>query len=289
MIYSYYPGCTNKSTGIDYDISFKAVCSKLDIEIEEVKNWICCGASSAHSSSKLLPIILTIQNLAQIEKANLSEVVVPCVGCYYRFKKSIHETGDDPALLETVSGIIGYQFQNKVKVLNPLEIIDDNVRLLISKRQKKDLSDIRMVCYYGCVLTRPPKIMQFDSCAYPTRMDEVLKIVGINTLKWSHKTECCGVSLSFTRSDIVMRLTNDILEDAQGVGADAIVVACPLCYLNIDTRQQDINKKYGKNYNIPVLYFTQVLGLALGCSPKELGLEKNFMNASSLLGRIIDF
>ena len=289
MIYSYYPGCTNKSTGVDYDMSFKAFFSKLDIEIEEVKNWICCGASSAHASSKLLPIILTVQNLAEIERANLSEVVVPCVGCYYRFKKSIHETGHDPSLLNTANEIIGYQFQNKVKVLNPLEIINDEIKLLISKRIKKDLSDIKMVSYYGCVLTRHPKIMQFDNCEYPTSMDNILKVIGINTLRWSHKTECCGVSLSFTRSDIVMRLTNNILEDAEGVGADAIVVACPLCYLNIDTRQQEINKVYKKNYNIPVFYFTQVLGLALGCSPKELGLEKNFMNASSLLGRIIDF
>jgi heterodisulfide reductase subunit B len=288
MIYSYYPGCTNKSTGVDYDISFKAICSKLDIKIEEVKDWICCGASSAHASSKLLPIILTIKNLAEIEKANLSEVVVPCVGCYYRFKKSIHETGKDVSLLDTINEIIGYQFQNKVKVLNPLEIIDDNTKLIISKRQKKDLSKVKMVCYYGCVLTRPPEVMQFDNCEYPTSMDDILKVIGINTLDWSYKTECCGVSLSFTRPDIVLRLTNNILENASEAGADAIVVACPLCYLNLDTRQESINKAYKKNYSIPVFYFTQVLGLALGCSSKELGLEKNFMNASKLLGKILD-
>ncbi len=283
MKYSYYPGCTNKSTGVDYDVSFKAICSSLDIEIEEVKDWICCGASSAHASSKLLPIVLTIKNLAEIEKVNLEEVVVPCVGCYYRFKKSIHELGKDQNLLKAVEEIIDYKYQNKVKVLNPIEIIDENVKLKIGKKVQKDLSAIKMVCYYGCVLTRPPEVMQFDNCEYPTSMDDILKVIGINTLDWSYKTECCGVSLSFTKPEIVLRLTKNILENASEVGADAIVVACPLCYLNIDTRQEEINKFYDKKFNIPVFYFTQILGLAIGCDYKDLALDKNFMHADNLL------
>lgn len=288
MIYSYYPGCTNKSTGVDYDISFKAVCSKLDIKIEEVRNWICCGASSAHASSKLLPIMLTVKNLAEIEKKDLSEVVVPCVGCYYRFKKSIYDTGKDVSLLNTVNDLIGYQYQNKVKVLNPIEIFDENIKLKLSKKISRDLSKLKVVCYYGCVLTRPPEVMQFDNCEYPVSMDNLLEVIGINTLEWSYKTECCGVSLSFTRPETVLRLSEKILENASEAGASAIVVACPLCYLNLDTRQQAINKVYKKNYNIPIFYFTQILGLALGCNSKELGLKKNFMNAYKFIEKIID-
>ncbi len=286
MIYSYYPGCTFKSTGIDYDLSFKAICSLLDIELAELKNWICCGASSAHATSKILPIFLTIKNLAEIEKANFSEVVVPCAGCYYRFKKSIHEVAKDKDLLRDVTEIIGLSFQNKVKVLNPLEIINNDVKEKITKQLKKDLSKLKMVCYYGCVLTRPPKIMQFDNCEYPTSMDDILKVAGVNVLDWSFKTECCGVSLAFTKPEIVLRLTKNILENASEVGADAIVVACPLCYLNIDTRQETINKVYNEKFNLPVFYFTQVLGLALGCNSKDLGLDKNFMNANTLIEKV---
>ncbi len=285
MTYSYYPGCTYHSTGQEYDKSFKAVCSALDIELKEIKNWTCCGSSSAHATSKLLSLSLPIQNLSEVEKEGLNEVVVPCVGCYSRFKKSVYEVGHDPGLLKDVSEIIDYQFQNKVDILNPLELFGNGTQEKVKEKVKKDLSKIKMVCYYGCVLTRPPKVNKFDQHEYPMSMDLILNDLGVDVLDWSFKTECCGASLSLTRSDIVLRLTNQILENANDVGADAIVVSCPLCQANLDNRQEEVNDLYDKKYNLPVLYFTQVMGYAFGLGARQLGLDKHFIDPQQLLKR----
>lgn len=290
MKYSYYPGCTFDSTGKEYDMSFKTVCSMLDIELKGVKNWICCGASSAHLNSKLLFVSLSIKNLAEVEKENLSEIVVPCVGCYSSFKKAIYEIEKNSKLKDNVCEVIDYPFQNKVKVLNPLEIFQNGNNIIkekIKKITKKDLSNLKIVCYYGCVLTRPAKIMQYDICEYPVSMDEILKNAGVNVLDWSYKTECCGVSLNFTNPEIVLRLANNIFENARDVGADAIAVACPLCHINLDTRQKEVNKTYNKDYNIPIFYFTQLLGLGLGVGTKQLGLDTHFVNPDKLIKKSI--
>ena len=286
MTYSYFPGCTYHSTGQEYDRSFKAVCSELDIKLKDVNSWICCGSSSAHSTSKLLSVSLPTQNLSEIEKEGMGEVVVPCVGCYSRFKKSVYELEHDPGLLKDVSEVIDYQFQNKVKVLNPLEIFSNGMREKVKGKVKKDLSKLKIVCYYGCVLTRPPKVMKFDQHEYPMSMDNILTDIGADVLDWSYKTECCGVSLSLTRSDIVVRLTGQILKNASEVGADAIAVSCPLCHANLDTRQEEISKLHNKKYNMPIMYFTQVMGLAFGFGFKELSLNKHFVNPGELLKRL---
>ena len=286
MKYSYYPGCTYHSTGQEYDKSLKAVCSVLDIELKDIDNWVCCGSSSAHTTSKLLSFSLPAQNISEVEKEGLREMVVPCVGCYSRFKRAVYEVGNNPALLKDVSEVIEYDFKNTVKILNPLEIFENGIEEKIKDVVKKDLSAIKMVCYYGCVLTRPPKIMQFDEFEYPESMDEILKNAGVDVLDWSYKTDCCGVSLALTKSDIVLRLVNDILGNASDVGADAIAVLCPLCHANLDTRQEEVNSKYNKKYDLPILYFTQVLGLAFGLDPKGLGLDKHFIGTDSLLKKI---
>ena len=286
MTYSYFPGCTYHSTGQEYDRSFKAVCAALDIKLKDVNSWTCCGSSSAHSTSKLLSVSLPTQNLSEVEKEGLGEVVVPCVGCYSRFKKSVYELEHDPGLLKDVSEVIDYQFQNKVKVLNPLEIFSNGLREKVKGQVKKDLSKLKIACYYGCVLTRPPKVMKFDQHEYPMSMDNILTDIGADVLDWSYKTECCGVSLSLTRSDIVVRLTVQILENASAVGADALAVSCPLCHANLDTRQEEINKLHNKKYNLPIMYFTQVMGLAFGFGPKELSLNKHFVDPGELLKRL---
>jgi heterodisulfide reductase subunit B len=263
----------------------------LDIELKEVKNWICCGASSAHLDSKLLFVSLSIKNLAEVEKEDLSEIVVPCIGCYSSFKRSVYEIERDSKLKNNVDKVIDYQFQNKVKILNPLEIFKNSNNSIKEKMKnlvKKDLSKLKIACYYGCVLTRPPEVMKYDICEYPVSMDIILKDVGVNALDWSYKTECCGVSLNFTNPEIVLRLTNNIFENAHDVGADAIAVACPLCHINLDSRQDEVNKVYNKNYDLPILYFTQILGLGFGCTVKQLGLDTHFVKTDKLLKKIGD-
>jgi heterodisulfide reductase subunit B len=143
---------------------------------------------------------------------------------------------------------------------------------------------LKVACYYGCVLTRPPKVAQFDICENPQSMDSIIRALGGEPLDWSYKTECCGVSMTLTRSDIVLKLSSDILRAAKEVGAHAIAVCCPLCQANLDSRQIQIEEKYGVYYGIPIIYFTQLMGLAFGAFPRELGLEKLITSPRDALG-----
>jgi len=281
--YAYYPGCSLHSTGSEYDKSFKLVARKLGIELEEVPGWICCGTSPAHSSSHLLSIALPIKNLSIVESMD-KEVVVPCAACYSRFKFAVYEMNHDTKLAEDVKEVIGSSFQNKVNVLHPLEIFAQmpSAKLKTSIKENYKNKPLKVVCYYGCLLTRPPKIMRFgqDDPEYPMTMDKVLGDVGYEILDWSYKTDCCGASFALSETDAVLTLTQKILKNAQEVGADAIAVACPLCHANLDTRQTDINAKYNTTYNIPIYYFTQLMGLAFGFNQKELGITKHLTPAT---------
>jgi heterodisulfide reductase subunit B len=282
--YAYYPGCSLHSTGSEYDMSFKLVAKKLGIELEEVPGWVCCGTSPAHSSSHLLAVSLPIKNLALVEDTGHKEVAVPCAACYSRFKSALYEIDHDKKLAEDTKEIIGSSFHNKVKVMHPLEIFAKITSQELKDKVKETPKDMRVVCYYGCLLTRPPKVMQFDDVEYPMTMDKVLENTGYEVLDWSYKTDCCGATFSLTETDAVLNLCQKILKNAQEVGATAIAVACPLCHANLDTRQTDINTKYNTDYNIPIYYFTQLMGLAFGFNQKELGITKHLTPVPMYIG-----
>jgi heterodisulfide reductase subunit B len=287
MKYAYYPGCSLHSTAKEYDRSLRAVCEKVGIELEEVKNWICCGSSWAHPTSKLLSLALPLKNLAEIEKSGLSEVIVPCAACFSRFKIAQHEINSEPQLAAEVEGIIEHKFRSGVKVYHPLDILSNNTGISrLAELVKNDLSGLKVVCYYGCLLTRPPKVMEFDVCEYPQSMDKILQAVGISTLDWSYKTDCCGASFALTKTEIVLKLSRDILEGVKSVGADAIVVACPLCHMNLDTRQEEIEKRYQTTYRLPIFYFTQLMGLAFGVSAEKLLLKRHMVNTEDVLKKV---
>jgi heterodisulfide reductase subunit B len=156
----------------------------------------------------------------------------------------------------------------------------------IHKRIRKKLKGLKVACYYGCLLTRPPKIAQFDDVEDPQSMDAIVRILGAETVDWSFKTECCGTSMTLTRSDMVLKLSNDILREAKEAGANAITVACPLCQANLDGRQRQIEESYKTRYGIPILYFTQLMGLAFGAFPKEVGIPKMITSPRDVLGPI---
>ncbi|UCF06938.1 MAG: CoB--CoM heterodisulfide reductase iron-sulfur subunit B family protein, partial [bacterium] len=268
-------------TGAEYDISFKAVCEKLDITLEEIKDWICCGASSAHSYSQILSTARPIHSLIAAEEMGLSEIVVPCAACFTRLKTAVHDTAHNPELAAQMDEIFDRQLPKTVKILHPLEIFTNGVD--VAGTQVKELSGLNVVCYYGCLLTRPPKVMQFDECEYPMSMDLLLRSMGIKTLDWSYKTDCCGGAFSLTETDVVRKLVHDILEEAKAVGANAIAVACPLCHANLDTRQAEVEQEYNAKYNMPIFYFTQLMGLAYGIPSTQLGLQKHFVLAEGII------
>ena len=282
--YAYYPGCSLHSTGSEYDVSFRAVCEKLGMDIQEIEGWICCGTSPAHSSSRLLSLALPFENLCLAEKMGMTDIIAPCASCFARLKTAMYEANEDAEIAGQISDALEKPLPKSMNVLSPLEIFCNQQGL--AEAVTKQLPELKVVCYYGCLLTRPSKVMQFDECEYPMAMDDLLRSFGIETLDWSYKTECCGGALAMTRTDVVLKLTHDILEEAKAVGANAIAVACPLCHVNLDTRQVEVEQEYGVQYGLPVFYFTQLMGLAMGVAGDKLGLKKHFVSTDGLLSGV---
>ena len=284
MKYAYFPGCSLHSTGKEYDHSLKAVCKALDIQLESIPNWLCCGSTPAHATSRLLAAALPMKNIADFEKAGFKELVVPCAACFSRFKTAQHEMVENEQLAASIREIVEHTFGEDFHVMHPLEVFSqDPLMEQMAGLVKKRLPDLKVACYYGCLLTRPPKITHFDECEYPKSMDRILNAVGVATVDWTGKTDCCGTSFSLTQKDLVLKLSNDVLQQAQEAGAQAISVACSLCHVNLDTRQREIEAKYSKKYDMPILYFTQLMGLAMGLPEKELSLASHFVPTAGIL------
>jgi len=285
MKYAYYPGCSLHSTGSEFDLSLRAICPQLGIELEEIRGWICCGSTPAHAVSGLLALALPVANLSLVEEMEMDEMVVPCASCFRRLKSGHQETMTDPGLREKVNRVVDRPYEGTVEIRHPLEVLCERSMLgRVAETATVDLSHLKVACYYGCLLTRPPKIMQFDRHEYPMSMDTVLRAAGITTVDWDFKTMCCGAAFSLTETDIVYKLTGDILDEAQAVGANAIAVACPLCHANLDTRQREIEERREKEYGLPIFYFTQLMALAMGIPATELGLAKHLVETDELIG-----
>jgi heterodisulfide reductase subunit B len=274
MKYPFYPGCSMHSSAKEYLDSFKAISRYFGTELEEAKDWTCCAPTAVHGISQLLSISIPAANLAAIEADGKDCVMVPCAACYSRFKCASYEIAENDETAEKVNDCIGYDFRNSVKILHPLEIYNEIKHELVIT----ELSKVNVVAYYGCLLTRPPKVKQFDDCENPQTMDTILRLIGLNVIDWSFKTDCCGATFNLTNKDVFMNLTGKILEEAKNAGADIIAVACPLCQVNLDSYQYE-----KKTPNIPVLYFSQLIGLAYGVDAKELGLDRHFVNCQEVI------
>ncbi len=209
---------------------------------------------------------------------------MPCASCFSTHKNALHQIEQNPELKDKIDQILEEKYQGTVKISHPLEILTANGGMQkIKALVKKKLEGLKVVCYYGCLLTRPPKVMKFDHCEYPLSMDKVMDVLEIESLDWSYKTECCGASLAVSQPEVVLKLCHDILTDAKARGAEAIVTACPLCHSNLDSRQEQIEARFGSKLNMPIFYFTQLMGLAFGFDHRELGLQKHMVDPLPLL------
>ena len=283
MKYAYYPGCSLHSTASDYQQSIDSVFKKLSIELEEIEGWTCCGASAAHVTDDLLALVLPAKDLLQAEKMGL-EVLAPCAACYNRMRLTTHKLRENAELRRKVNQILRGDYEGKVKVRHISDVVVNEYGLeAIAKLLVKDLKGLKVVCYYGCLSARPQKIVAFDDPVYPSYLDRLIQTLGGEAIEWPFKTECCGGSFSVSKKDVVLKLTHDLLDMAQDLGAEAIVVDCPLCQFNLDFRQEEVEKKYGTHFGLPVFYFTQLLGIALGLRGEELGLKKLNVDPFALL------
>ncbi len=274
MKYAYFPGCSAESTARDLYLSTMTVTSGLGIELIEPDGWSCCGSTMAHQVDHDLSVSLAAANLLKVKDMGI-DMVVSCASCYSRMKIANHEISTNPKTREVISAALGRDYDGSVKVRHFVEIILEDMGLdAFKKALKHSLRGLKVASYYGCLLVRPPEITGFDDPENPVYMDRLINAMGGVGLDWPHKVECCGGSLTLTRSDLVVKLSEAIIAMAKDSGAQCIAVACPMCQINLDMRQDDILKTTGHRYNMPVLYITQLMGLCLGMSENALGLNK---------------
>lgn len=287
MTYGYYPGCSLHATAKEFNISMRAVCKAFNIELTEVEDWNCCGATPGHTTKEELGLALPYSNLVNASKQGLDNIVAPCAACYNRLKSADYAVNNSPLVKERMSQIIGEEKKRDIKIFNVLEFFRDVYGLDKLKGEvKKPLGNLNAACYYGCLLVRPSKVLQFDDEEDPQSMDQIMQTLGAKTVDWSSKTECCGGSHAIPETDIVLELARRIFSSAVKAGADCIVVACPLCHSNLDMRQKQINARYGTNFDLPDFYITELIGLALDISPKDLGMNAHFVDTKKVIEKI---
>lgn len=272
----FYPGCSLNGSARDYNESVAALAEAFDMKFEQVSDWNCCGATAAHNMNRDLSLSLPARILALAEKSGMDEIVVPCAACYNRLTVTQNDLQKDPELKNRICEIIEMDYKGKVRIINVIEWIDKYITPTLESRIKNPFSH-KVACYYGCLLVRPHKILGYDRPEDPQTMDIVMSKAGATPVYYPYKTECCGAGFSISKTDIVSKLSGKIIEDAESRGAEAIIVACPMCHSNLDMRRNDINKYWKKDFTIPVMFVTQVIGLAIGLPPEKVGLKRHFV------------
>ena len=271
---AYYPGCSLHSTAREYDRSIRRVMESVDLELVEPPGWVCCGSSPAHTSDPKRATLLPVQNLQTVERMGLDAVTAPCSACFARMKTAAHTVAHNPEMAREVERETGYSYDGSVKVKSLVETLLERAGPeKVAAQVKKKLTGLKVACYYGCLMTRPPQILEAEHPEYPTQIEELVAPLGAETVDWSYKTDCCGGTLGLTQTDIALEMTAKILRNARDCGADIVVTACPLCHVNLDARQSQM----GLDFQMPVLYLTQLMALAFGYEEKETGLKKNFV------------
>jgi heterodisulfide reductase subunit B len=285
---AYFPGCSLHGTSKEYDLSTQAVFKKLGVSLHEPKGWGCCGTTPTHSTDHYLSTLLPMKNVALMRGEGFNHITTPCPSCFLRMRVALKETEEDEHLKKRICQEIPNLSSNGIKIEHLLNTVTEGVGYQqVASKVIHLLKGLKVVCYYGCIITRPPKITQVKDYEYPTNMDRLMKMLGITSLDWSYKTRCCGVSLGITQLPIALELSRKILRNAKSVGADAIVVACPLCHVNLDARQKQIEEEFKEVFDLPIIYFTQLMGLAFDLKTEELGLDKHFVDPLPLLNKIM--
>lgn len=281
--YSYYPGCSLHASASEYDLSTKAVFEALDIGLDEVPDWICCGATPAHNVDELLSLSLSAKNLELAQQVP-GDMAVACASCFSRLKFAQHILSVNEEKRQLVEKAIDAPVPLDSTVKHLLEILARDIGLeQLTAVTKKPLTGLKVACYYGCLLTRPTDVPNLDCAEAPTIMESVVEAVGAETVAWTHRLECCGANFTLSRPPVVQQLSNAVLDSAKAAGADCIMVACPLCHGNLDIRQKEIEGVYHCTYDIPVFYLTQLVALALGVPAGNLGFDALIVSPQKLL------
>jgi heterodisulfide reductase subunit B len=285
--YAYYPGCSMKGNAVHYEESILPVFEKVGLPLVELDDWNCCGATAYFSVDDTMAAAVCGRNLSLAEKAG-KDIVAPCAGCFLTLKKSgAFLASGEPRAAKILDDLksVGCEYQGTVKIRHPLEVLARDVGLeAIRAKILHPLAGLKVACYYGCQLVRP--YTDLDDPDYPMMMDVLMEAAGAEAVDFVAKTRCCGGSLTGTIEEVGLRLNYILLKEAKRKGADCLVTVCPLCQFNLEVTQSKIVRKYGEDVKIPVFYFSQVLGLALGVPRTELGFARSIVPLKSFWTKV---
>jgi len=278
MKVSYYPGCSLEGSARDYQESVEGVCKRLGIELVELEDWNCCGATAAHSLKHRASIELPGRNLVLGENAG-HDLVVPCPMCFNRLKTA------EKALLKEPTGQYRYTIKGNVRIWDLADFMArEEVLELIASKVTNPLKGVKAVCYYGCMTSRPPKITDAKNCESPVSMDRIVERLGAEAIDWPYKTDCCGASHVVDRPDMVFKMVGKLYQRALEVGANCIVVSCQMCQANLDMYQDKIGEQMGRAVYLPIIYFTELVGLAMKERQVETWLSRHFVDPLKFFG-----
>jgi heterodisulfide reductase subunit B2 len=276
MNIGYYPGCALHGSSNDYEQSLRACLGALDVQLGEIKDWICCGATAAHSLNHKLSLALPARNLAVAERDGFKQLFAPCPLCSMQLLKAKRAVADERVRKE-LSEIVETDVRGESEVLNLIQLFENIGLDRLKSAVKTPLESITAACYYGCLLTRPPNVVHFDDFEQPASMESVVAALGAKTVEWNYKTECCGAGMTMSNEDIVLELAHKILSNAAEHGANCLVVACPMCHVNLDMKQAAVERRFGKKLGMVVYYLSDLVGLALGLPAEQLGIDRHFV------------
>lgn len=285
MKFTYFPGCSLEAGSIGYGESTRAVSQTLGIDLIELEDWNCCGATSYTSVTEIQAFSICARNLALAQDKE-REIVAPCSACYTTMRKTNTYLNRYPEVKEKVSKALaagGLAYDREVKVLHLAEVLtNETVLNSLTDRVKTPLTGLKVACYHGCQMVRPGN--GFDDPEYPQSLDILMRALGAEAVRYPMTARCCGGSMIVSRREIAIRHLYNLLKCAADNGAQCIVTACPLCHLTLDAYQGMVNHKFKTGFALPVLYFPQVIGVALGLTYKDLGIQRNLISAKKLLG-----
>lgn len=286
MKMAYYPGCSLDGSAMEYGRSTKRTAEIMGVELVEIEDWNCCGATSGHNTNKILSLALPARNLAIAEKTGL-DILAPCAACYSRFRNTEHVVRHDPQMREKIENVIEMEYKASNDTFSILELLVNKLGTdKIAGKVSNPLKGMKAACYYGCLLVRPREHTGFDDDEDPQSMDKIVQTLGAATVDWSHKTECCGAALATSRPDVGKKMIYEVISNAKAAGAECMVTACPLCMMNLDMRQAAVEKAFKTELQMPVYYVTELLAMACGDSSRLVGVDRHFVEAESYLASL---
>ena len=277
MEIGYYPGCALHGSSGDYEMSVRACLAALGVRLRELDDWICCGATAAHTLNRKLAVALPARNLALAERDGMQELLAPCPMCSMELLKARCLLSADAAVRREMSEIVELNVSGSTQVFNLIQVFQKVGFERIQAAAVRKLEGLHPACYYGCLLTRPPGTVQFDDCEQPSSMETLLRELGAEPVEWNYKTECCGAGMTMANEGTVLELGHRILSNATAHGANCLVVACPMCHVNLDMKQAAVNQRYDVTHDMVVYYLSDLVGLALGLDERTLGIQRHFV------------